>query len=271
MSRKLLVRVAPAFLVPALAAFSPAPAPAGPFAGQAADVFVLGEVHDNPDHHLAQAEALRDIAPRAVVFEMLTEAQAEAFDPALVDDRDALDATLGWTESGWPVFAIYYPVFESLGQARVYGAAVPRAEARAAFEAGVADSFGPEAGRYGLTEALDAAQHAARLEMQDAAHCHAVPEEVLVGMIELQRLRDATLARAALTALEDTGGPVAIITGNGHARADWGVPAYIARVAPEAVLRTLGQGEDGSVPEGGFDVVLDAPGVDRDDPCAAFE
>ena len=37
----------------------------------AVDVFVLGEVHDNPAHHRHQARVLRAIAPAAVVFEML--------------------------------------------------------------------------------------------------------------------------------------------------------------------------------------------------------
>ena len=41
-----------------------------------ADVVLLGEVHDNPAHHAFQAEAVAYLAPRALVFEMLTPAQA---------------------------------------------------------------------------------------------------------------------------------------------------------------------------------------------------
>ena len=48
------------------------------------------------------------------------------------------------------------------------------------------------------------------------------------------------------------------------------MPSYLARVAPEVTVVSLGQGEDGGVPDGGFDMVLDAPGVEREDPCAVF-
>ena len=43
-----------------------------------ADVVLLGEIHDNPEHHLRQAEAIASLSPAAVVFEMLTPDQAKA-------------------------------------------------------------------------------------------------------------------------------------------------------------------------------------------------
>ncbi len=249
----------------------PVAAQAGPLAGAVGDVFVLGEVHDNPAHHEAQAEAIRDIRPRAVVFEMLTQAQAAEVRDERLDDAQALGELLGWEEAGWPDFEMYYPIFNAARGAAVYGAAVPRGETRAAMEAGIVVTFGEGAEDFGLTAELPAEELAERLNLQMDAHCGALPVEMLPGMVDLQRLRDAVLARTALTALEETGGPVAVIAGNGHAREDWGVPAYIARVRPQVIVVTLGQGEDGGDPEGGFDAVLDAPGVDRGDPCAAFE
>jgi uncharacterized iron-regulated protein len=94
---------------------------------------------------------------------------------------------------------------------------------------------------------------------------------MLPGMVEVQRLRDAVLARAVVQAVEETGGPVAVITGNGHARRDRGVPAYLGRIAPDLEVFVLGQTEDGAPLEGGFDEVVSAPAVDRPDPCAAFQ
>jgi len=107
--------------------------------------------------------------------------------------------------------------------------------------------------------------------VQRAAHCDALPEEILPGMVAVQRLRDAVLARAVVQAVEATGGPVAMITGNGHARIDWGVPSYLARVAPDLEVWTLGQTEEAQALDGGFDEVVSAPAVDRPDPCAAFQ
>ncbi|MFN7223288.1 MAG: ChaN family lipoprotein, partial [Paracoccaceae bacterium] len=37
-----------------------------------ADVVVLGEVHDNPEHHMNQARAVFSLSPKAVVWEMLS-------------------------------------------------------------------------------------------------------------------------------------------------------------------------------------------------------
>ncbi len=253
-----------------LAALLAAPLFAGPLAEVSAQVYVLGEVHDNPEHHRVQAEAVTDLAPAALVFEMLTPEQAERVAGMARDDADALAEALDWSGSGWPDFAMYHPIFTAAPDAAIYGAAVPRGETRQAMQIGVPRAFGDGAERYGLAHEIDTEQLADRLNLQMDAHCGALPLNLLPGMVELQRLRDAVLARATLTALDETGGPVAVITGNGHARKDWGVPSYVARVAPEVAVFSLGQGEDGGVPNGGFDMVLDAPAVEREDPCAVF-
>lgn len=237
---------------------------------RAADVVILGETHDNPVHHTRQAEALAAIAPRAVVYEMLTEAQADRVTPDLARDAAALEVALGWAESGWPDFALYAPIFAAAPEAKVYGAEVPRDAARAVMTEGLAAGFGADAARFGLDGALPEAEQARREAGQQAAHCNALPESMLAPMVDIQRLRDARLAQQTARALAETGGPVAVITGNGHARGDWGMPVYLRRVAPEARVFTLGQGESGQVPEGGFDLVLDSPPVDRPDPCEAF-
>ena len=237
----------------------------------AQDILILGEVHDNPAHHRVQAEQVAALKPKALVFEMLTADQARGQVLDEVGDQDALEAALGWADSGWPDFAMYYPIFAAAPEAQVYGAGVPRAAAMAVFESSARDVFGPEAEAYGLTTPLPEDQQAARNELQMKAHCNAMPAEMLPAMVEVQRLRDASLARAAVQALGDTGGPVAVITGNGHARPDWGVPAYLAKVAPDAQVRVIGQSEEGGTLDGGFDTVVSAPAPERPDPCEAFQ
>jgi uncharacterized iron-regulated protein len=113
-------------------------------------------------------------------------------------------------------------------------------------------------------------QQAARLILQDDAHCNAMLADMLPMMIEAQRLRDAELAQAALDALDETGGPVVIITGNGHARKDWAVPALLAAARPDVRVFAVGQTEDRAAMDGTFDLVLSSPAAERDDPCDAF-
>ncbi|MEM7091260.1 MAG: ChaN family lipoprotein [Pseudomonadota bacterium] len=233
------------------------------------DVVILGEVHDNPNHHQIQAAAVSALAPRAVVWEMLTKENAAKINRQIVSDPAELASVLRWAESGWPPFSMYLPIFEAATDARSYGALVPRAAARRALETGAAAAFGAEADRFGLNSPLPPDEQAAREADQHAAHCEAMPIEMMPQMVEIQRLRDAVLARATLDALEDTGGPVFVITGNGHARMDRGVPVMLKRMVPGLRLYVLGQSEDGVI-AGEFDGVIDSPAPDREDPCAAF-
>jgi uncharacterized iron-regulated protein len=235
-----------------------------------ADVVFLGEVHDNPAHHARQAALVAEIAPAALVFEMLTPDLAARVSAELIGDADALGAALEWEERGWPDFSMYYPIFAAAPEAAVFGANVPREDARAVMGESAAAVFGVEADRFGLASPLDADQQAAREALQQAVHCDAMPVEILPAMVEIQRLRDAVLARAAALAMTQTGGPVVVITGNGHARTDWGAPAALSAAAPDLVIRSLGQGETDIPPQGTFDTVAFSPPVDRPDPCAAF-
>ncbi|MEQ6204631.1 ChaN family lipoprotein [Sulfitobacter sp. HNIBRBA2951] len=232
-----------------------------------AQIVILGEQHDNPDHHARQAVWVAALDPAALVFEMLTPQQgAQAAAPWA--SQAQLDALIGWSGTAWPSFDMYYPIFAASPDAVIYGAGVPRSELRRALEAPLADH--PLAQRFGSDTAPDGSLQTAREAVQAAAHCGALPEEMLPVMVDAQRLRDMTLADVSLRALRATGGPVVVITGNGHARAAWGVPALIATAAPDVAVFTLAQGEDGADVQGAFSLTLDAPAPERGDPCAAF-
>lgn len=237
----------------------------------AQDVVVLGEVHDNPAHHALQAQRVVTLQPKAIVFEMLTPEQAKKVTPELRGDEAALAAALDWAESGWPDFAMYYPIFAAAPEAVIYGAQVPRDKARAVFETGLAASFGEDAARYGLDRPLPGEEQKAREALQMSAHCDALPAEILPGMVEIQRLRDGALARAVVEALGEPGGPVVVITGNGHARRDWGMPSLLSFAQGDLEILVVGQTEDDRPLEGEFDEVISAPAAERADPCAAFK
>ena len=228
-----------------------------------ADIVILGEVHDNPEAHIGQAAALESLPPTAVVFEMLTAGDALRVDQG----RDQIPAI--WDTGGWPDYALYAPVFGALGAARIVGAAAPRETVRAVYGDGAATLFGVDAPRFGLDKALPDAQQTLREEMQFDAHCQAMPREMMAGMVEVQRYRDAVFARAALEALDTYGPPIAVIAGNGHARTDWGIPAVIAQAAPEVTTHAIGFVE--AQTDTPFDTVTIVPPAQRDDPCASLQ
>ncbi len=227
------------------------------------DVVILGEVHDNPQHHDFQAAVMDGLTPSSVVFEMVTADEAALVTPDLAGNAEALANALVWAESGWPDFAMYFPLFAQAAQTAVFGAEVPRDTARDAFAEGAAAVFDGDAARFGLTAALAPEEQAARELEQQEAHCNALPEDILPGFVEAQRLRDAALAEAALSALESHGAPVVIITGNGHARTDWGVPVLLAEAAPDVTVFALGQFEAAPATDVPFDAWTVADPISR--------
>lgn len=235
-----------------------------------ADIVLLGEVHDNPVHHAGQAEALAALVPPVIVFEMLTEAQASAVTPELREDADGLARVLGWDESGWPEFSMYHPLFIAAPDAAIRGAALPRETVRQAIAEGAVAAMGEEAGILGLDLPFPEDQQAEAIAELATAHCDALPSEMLPGMLEAQRLRDAQMAAVALAALDETGGPVVVITGNGHARRDRGVPMYLRAARPSLRVVSLGQLEARSEDVPPFDVWRVTEPAEREDPCAAF-
>ncbi|GMG82875.1 ChaN family lipoprotein [Paralimibaculum aggregatum] len=247
----------------------------------AADVAVLGEIHDNPAHHRRQARMVAAIAPAGIAFEMVPEASEEGILVFRAEGGDAaaIGPAIGWDRLGWPDWALYRPVFEAAGDAYVAGAAVTRDRLKLAIGASAGIAFGPGARAYGLGAPLPPAQQAAAEAEMVAAHCGALPASAAPGMVEAQRLRDARLAHAVRRAAVLGGGQVAAIMGNGHARRDRGMPLYLAASEPGLALRVLGQLETdparrqvadypaGALP---YDYVWFAPPADREDPCAAF-
>jgi uncharacterized iron-regulated protein len=242
-------------------------------AARDADIVVLGEIHDNPAHHRNQAEIVAALRPAALVLEMIPQAAEDEVN-ALREEgasREAIASALDWANSGWPDFGLYAAILEAAPDARVFGAGQPAADVRRAMVEGAAGVFGPDAAAYGLDRPLAPREQAAREAMQASAHCDALAPELLPGMVEAQRFRDAGLADAALWARTMTGGgQVVVIAGTGHADKVRGAPAAIATADPEVRVLTLGQFEAPPGDAASYDEVLLAPAPPRGDPCAGL-
>jgi uncharacterized iron-regulated protein len=201
---------------------------------------LVGETHDNPDHHrlearLIDAFAAGNHAP-AVVFEMLDRDRQPAVDASLSahpDDVDALAKAVGWESSGWPAWSMYRPVFQAAVAARgtLLAAGIDRAAAMHIAQEGVA-AFDPNLdGVFGLHEPLPPGLQASFRDEIREAHCGLLPEEMLDSMVTVQRVRDALLAqRVHEGSLEGHG--ALLIAGAGHVRRDRAVPAQLARAYP---------------------------------------
>lgn len=237
-------------------------------------MIVFGEVHDNPHHHANQAAAVAALKPGALVFEQITPDLAARITPELIADPARLEAVLEWEARGWPDFDIYYPIFAAAPDAAYFGGGAPSDDVRRAVSEGAAVVFGDGAELFGLDRAFSDEVQAGLEAIQHDAHCGALPPEMLSGMVEAQRLRDAVLAKAAIAAhfeaTADGRAPVVVITGNGHAGNDWGVPSLLRVQRIDLAVASVGQFEDEAPQSPAFDHWIVTAGVERDDPCAVF-
>jgi len=254
----------------------------------AARYVLLGEKHDNPDHHQVQAALLRALLAAgrrpAVAFEMLTADQAPAMARHLAGaPRDAagLAEAVNWQRSGWPDFAYYQPIVQAAldAGAPMVAANLPAATVRSVARGEPGALPADLSARYALDRPLaPAAQARLTAEIRDA-HCGHLPAARVDSMVLAQRARDATLAESLVRADADGG---VLIAGAGHVRADHGVPLYLATRAPGASIAVVAPLEaregltkpedyatlfEGALP---FDYVWFTPRMDYSDPCARF-
>jgi uncharacterized iron-regulated protein len=228
---------------------------------------LLGESHENADHHRLQARLVAGLAARgeapAVAFEMLRADQQDALDAAQAADpptAEGVRAATKWDEGGWPGFALYAPIFEA---ALAAGLPLVAADLDAADRNRLA-SDGPLpaelAARLGLEEPLPAALLASLERDLMTGHCNMLPASALPRIVRVQRGRDAALAQALVDA---PGAPPAdadpapgeprtdplvggldgtravLIAGAEHVRRDRGAPRALARLAPGAEIATV--------------------------------
>ncbi len=243
---------------------------------------LLGEKHDNADHHRIQAWLVgRMIAlgrAPAVAFEMLTSEQEPALAAYLAahpKDASGIGPALGWAETGWPDWTIYQPIAQAAldGGAPILAAKPPR-EAPGAERAAALDLDRP------LPEGLAAVMREEIVE----SHCGQLPESMIEPMVSVMAAWDAHMADILLRAAAREGRDGAVlIAGTGHARNDHGAPFHLRRLEPEARITSLGLVEvvqeareatayaaRFGVDALPFDFVWFTPIADPQDPCAKF-
>lgn len=239
-----------------------------------AQIVLLGETHDNADHHLLQANLLERFAalhPRSsVAFEMIDEAQAAELRTIQDEEPDEIARRLYWSESGWPDFALYRPIFAAAKRAHVtLLAASPSAERVRASMAGLSEA---ELELLKLKEPLPEAQLRAQADEIRESHCGHANDAMVTAMQRAQSFKDAFMAEKLLEA----GGPVLLIAGRGHVRKDRGVPVFVARRGAKSSLSIAfidvgrDQRELGDYDTRAFDYVVFTPRVSDADPCEQF-
>ena len=256
-----------------------------------ADFLLLGERHDNPDHHLLQAELLRSLSALgrrpAVGFEMfgLDDASAIANHLAFApNDAAGLGRAVNWNKTGWPDWAMYQPIAEAALQAklRIVATNLPLASARKMSSDGLA-ALEPSVRReLGLDRPLSDAMFATMAADIRNSHCGYASEESVKAMVGVQRARDAQMAQSLIAAGDPDG--AILVAGAGHVRNDYGIPVYLTAKAPAKQVISIAFLEvDNQKPEPHnyalpdpngrlpFDYVWFTARVDDENPCEKFK
>lgn len=232
----------------------------------AAPRVLVGERHDNPDHHALQLWLLRALAEHratgSLLLEMLNPDQQAAVDRVrgeLAAGRRPADlpAALAW-QPGWD-WALYGPlVSHALAQPYpLLAANLDRREITRVYRA---------------SPALDGHLSTA-LRVQDRllaqireSHCGMLPDSQLPAMLAVQQQRDRRMAERLLAAPT----PALLFAGAFHVRRDLGVPLHLADLDSRGELVLILAEAGRPVAATAADFVWYTPARPEEDHCARF-
>ena len=242
---------------------------------------LLGEMHDNPEHHRQRLEVLRRAFAAgwrpAIAMEQFDRERQAAIERARREKpRDAQHVINlaappeGVRGSNWH-WDFYRPFVELALEYAVplIAANLSTADTSKVVRGGYSSVFDADSIKaLGLNVAIPPDLQFAQEREIDAGHCNALPQSTLPAMARGQFARDAVMA-SVLGKHASQG--VVLIAGNGHVRHDIGAPRWLS---PAQRVRTLTVGylEVDALPalEASFDAVVRTAAADRPDPCIEF-
>lgn len=249
---------------------------------EGASYLLLGEKHDNPDHHalqLATLERFIDLRKiSAVAFEMMdsdVQNRLNSIQQQGLTTLDDLKTYLDWDEEGWD-WNFYGPLIMM-----VYRAGIPLAAANIT-DATVGRVYG-EATSPEIARILDEVTMAQLNVDIDESHCGLLPESQFPAMVRVQQTRDFTMAGSMPN--PQAGMLTVLIAGNYHVRQDLGVPNYLlakdVQLESDRILAlSFMEVEPGEVDpqaylqkfksQPAFDYIWFTPAISNEDYCASL-
>ena len=188
---------------------------------------LLGETHENVDHHNIQALFINQLAQQSrmgtLALEMANIDQQPLLDAAQKDPTSATPEQLEWHRS-WPWEWYEAPVRTGLEQAsRVVGADLTRDSKMTAY------------GDDNLEVPAEPDYSEYMLDLLHESHCGQMPKSQLGNMLRVQYVRDISM-RDAMLANTDPAGVNLLLAGTVHTRYDIGIPYWSEELNSKTVL-----------------------------------
>lgn len=245
-------------------------------------IVLLGEMHDNAEHHRHRLEVLRRALaagwrPAIVMEQFDRERQADIDRARREQPRDAQHVINLATQSSsasrgnWN-WDFYRPFVELALEYDVplIAANLANADTAKVVREGYSAVFDADSMKaLGLGAPISPELQSAQEREIDSGHCNALPPSTLPAMARGQLARDAVMASIVG---EHASQGVVLIAGNGHVRRDMGVPRWLS-AAQRARMLTVGYVEPGteSALVASFDAVVRTAEAERPDPCIEFK
>jgi len=221
---------------------------------------LVGEQHDNPDHHALELWLLQALeqkrAQGSVLMEMLNPDQQAKVDQARGHEVADLPAALAW-QKNWE-WSMYGPIVRhALAQPYpLLAANLDRSEIM-----GIYKTRPVLAGSASTAPSVQAPL----LEQIRESHCGLLSEEQLPSMLAVQQQRDRRMAQRLLAAPQ----PALLFAGAFHVRRDLGVPLHLGDLGAGQGSVSLVLAEVGKpVPATSADYVWYTPALPDKDHCA---
>ncbi len=235
------------------------------------DLVLLGELHDNPQHHRLRGELIAHFARpgTTVVAEHLPSGARVAAGGPLQSDLEAA----GFDAKGWR-WPLHQPLFGDIrAQALpLVGGNLPKGYSKQLMAGGEASLTDALASSYRQAPLAPAAVARLDGDLVDG-HCGQLPDKYLAPMRLVQRATDISMANMLLAHA-----PAVLVAGNGHVRKDYGVPQVLEALAPSLKISSIGFYERGGDRAelikslaGRYDYVWLTEGAGRSDPCENFK
>lgn len=227
-----------------------------------ADILLLGEQHDAPEHQQIQQQVIALLASRgllaAVGLEM-SDAGASTAKLKPSSTEQQAQAALRWDHQAWP-WAAYGPAVMTAVRAGVLvlGANLPRLRWPGSMLDNKLDGQLPG-------PALKAQQQLIRM-----GHCNLLPESRITPMTRLQIAKDISMA-STLSQATVPGKVVVLLSGYGHADRFLGVPQHLSANLDIKSVRLRAGPAEGGDNTGAFDSVWATPALPETDYCAGLQ
>ena len=189
-----------------------------------AKYLILGEKHDNPDHHALQLNFIEFLINNDALSQLTLEMMDSESLPALqqiqsanLESLDDIKNYLNWDDKGWD-WNFYGPIVQA-----AYTAEVPLAAGNISGER-MSEVYGQSSLAVEF-DILNAATMDQLIVDIDESHCGLLPESQFPAMARVQQARDYSMAQNM--AAPDDREIAVLVAGNYHARQDLGVPNYL--------------------------------------------